>query len=75
MHWCRFEFPGFPLLISSHGTRCAGEVAAEANNGICGVGVSFNASVGGKGYFIYKLPVYYHRTRLATFSRLLALNI
>ncbi|EDO29787.1 predicted protein [Nematostella vectensis] len=32
---------------NSHGTKCAGEVAAEANNGICGVGVSFNASIGG----------------------------
>uniref|UniRef100_A0A8B9TFL4 furin n=1 Tax=Anas platyrhynchos TaxID=8839 RepID=A0A8B9TFL4_ANAPL len=25
-----------------HGTRCAGEVAAVANNGICGVGVAYN---------------------------------
>lgn len=31
----------------SHGTKCAGEVAAQADNGICGVGVSFNASIGG----------------------------
>uniref|UniRef100_A0A3B3VKQ9 Furin (paired basic amino acid cleaving enzyme) b n=1 Tax=Poecilia latipinna TaxID=48699 RepID=A0A3B3VKQ9_9TELE len=30
-----------------HGTRCAGEVAAIANNGICGVGVAFNAKIGG----------------------------
>ncbi|XP_012557310.1 uncharacterized protein LOC100202203 isoform X1 [Hydra vulgaris] len=30
-----------------HGTKCAGEVAAEAGNGICGVGVAFNSSVGG----------------------------
>ncbi|XP_005989811.1 furin-1 isoform X2 [Latimeria chalumnae] len=30
-----------------HGTRCAGEVAAAANNGICGVGVAFNAKIGG----------------------------
>ncbi|XP_032902372.1 proprotein convertase subtilisin/kexin type 4 isoform X4 [Amblyraja radiata] len=29
-----------------HGTRCAGEVAAVANN-ICGVGVAFNAKIGG----------------------------
>lgn len=33
--------------INKHGTRCAGEVAAEANNGICGAGVAFNAKVGG----------------------------
>ncbi|KAK2086871.1 Proprotein convertase subtilisin/kexin type 4 [Saguinus oedipus] len=30
-----------------HGTRCAGEVAAMANNGFCGVGVAFNARIGG----------------------------
>lgn len=33
--------------INKHGTRCAGEVAAEVNNGICGAGVAFNARVGG----------------------------
>ncbi|XP_056300760.1 neuroendocrine convertase 1-like [Pseudoliparis swirei] len=32
---------------SSHGTRCAGEVAMEANNSYCGVGVAFNARIGG----------------------------
>ncbi|KAG9352328.1 hypothetical protein JZ751_020741 [Albula glossodonta] len=31
-----------------HGTRCAGEVAAVANNGICGVGVAYNAKIGGE---------------------------
>ncbi|XP_058138157.1 proprotein convertase subtilisin/kexin type 4 isoform X4 [Dasypus novemcinctus] len=30
-----------------HGTRCAGEVAATANNGVCGAGVAFNARIGG----------------------------
>ncbi|XP_053573693.1 furin [Bombina bombina] len=30
-----------------HGTRCAGEVAAVANNGICGVGIAYNARIGG----------------------------
>ncbi|EDO38851.1 predicted protein [Nematostella vectensis] len=29
-----------------HGTRCAGEVAA-ANNDVCGVGVAYNANIGG----------------------------
>ena len=27
--------------------RCAGEVAAEINNGVCGAGVAFNAKIGG----------------------------
>ncbi|TMS10954.1 Proprotein convertase subtilisin/kexin type 4, partial [Larimichthys crocea] len=30
-----------------HGTRCAGEVAMEANNSYCGVGIAFNARIGG----------------------------
>lgn len=30
-----------------HGTRCAGEVAAIANNHFCGAGVAFNARIGG----------------------------
>ncbi|KAI2798926.1 peptidase S8 [Blomia tropicalis] len=32
---------------NKHGTRCAGEVAAEAYNEYCGVGIAFNASIGG----------------------------
>ena len=32
---------------NKHGTRCAGEVAASANNGYCGVGIAYNASIGG----------------------------
>ncbi|XP_025204350.1 furin-like protease 1, isoforms 1/1-X/2 isoform X1 [Melanaphis sacchari] len=30
-----------------HGTRCAGEVAATANNSLCSVGIAFGASIGG----------------------------
>uniref|UniRef100_T1IMB0 furin n=1 Tax=Strigamia maritima TaxID=126957 RepID=T1IMB0_STRMM len=32
---------------NKHGTRCAGEVAAVAFNDVCGVGIAFNASIGG----------------------------
>uniref|UniRef100_W4VRF9 furin n=1 Tax=Corethrella appendiculata TaxID=1370023 RepID=W4VRF9_9DIPT len=32
---------------NKHGTRCAGEVAAVAFNNYCGVGVAYNASIGG----------------------------
>ncbi|XP_038159645.1 proprotein convertase subtilisin/kexin type 4-like [Cyprinodon tularosa] len=32
---------------NSHGTRCAGEIAMEANNSYCGVGIAFNARIGG----------------------------
>lgn len=32
---------------NKHGTRCAGEVAAIAFNEYCGVGVAYNASIGG----------------------------
>uniref|UniRef100_A0A8D8M392 furin n=1 Tax=Cacopsylla melanoneura TaxID=428564 RepID=A0A8D8M392_9HEMI len=30
-----------------HGTRCAGEVAATANNSLCSVGIAYHSSVGG----------------------------
>ncbi|CAG0899856.1 unnamed protein product, partial [Darwinula stevensoni] len=30
-----------------HGTRCAGEIAMSANNFKCGVGVAYDASIGG----------------------------
>ena len=36
------------MFSSSHGTRCAGEVAAVANNSVCGVGVAYDANIGGK---------------------------
>ncbi|OAF71882.1 hypothetical protein A3Q56_00350 [Intoshia linei] len=32
---------------NEHGTKCAGVVAGEANNGHCGVGVAFNSNIGG----------------------------
>jgi hypothetical protein len=37
---------------NAHGTRCAGEIAMSANNHKCGVGVAFNAKVGGKRHRI-----------------------
>lgn len=36
-------FPG----MNGHGTRCGGEIAMEANNRKCGVGVAFESSIGG----------------------------
>jgi len=43
---------------NKHGTRCAGEVAAVAFNNYCGVGVAYNASIGGNCLRIhfFKLP-------------------
>jgi len=35
------------VVFVRHGTRCAGEVAAQANNGICSAGVAFDAGIGG----------------------------
>lgn len=34
-------------IDNSHGTRCAGEIAAAANNNVCGVGVAYEANIGG----------------------------
>lgn len=36
------------FLCFRHGTRCAGEVAASANNSYCIVGIAYNARIGGK---------------------------
>jgi subtilisin family serine protease len=35
------------FTIHSHGTRCAGEVAAARDNDICGVGVAYDSKVAG----------------------------
>jgi subtilisin family serine protease len=35
------------LVQKSHGTRCAGEVAAKRDNGICGVGVAYDSKIAG----------------------------
>lgn len=32
---------------NKHGTRCAGQIAATANNGVCGIGVAYDARLGG----------------------------
>ena len=34
-------------MCNRHGTRCAGEVAATADNGVCVPGIAFNAKIGG----------------------------
>jgi len=40
--------PRYDLMDSNrHGTRCAGEVSASANNSICAVGVAFKSRIGG----------------------------
>ena len=49
---------------NKHGTRCAGEVAAVAFNNYCGVGVAYNASIGGKTNF---LRIYFNTEYRITF--------
>uniref|UniRef100_UPI00398F34DC PC3-like endoprotease variant B n=1 Tax=Pristiophorus japonicus TaxID=55135 RepID=UPI00398F34DC len=37
-----------PIVLSHrHGTQCASEIAMEANNSFCGVGIAYNARIGG----------------------------
>nr|XP_020864703.1 neuroendocrine convertase 1 isoform X2 [Phascolarctos cinereus] len=44
----RDPFPRYdPTNENKHGTRCAGEIAMQANNQKCGVGVAYNSRVGG----------------------------
>ena len=41
-------FPRYDFFNSNkHGTRCAGTVAAKANNSFCAVGIAYDAKVGG----------------------------
>jgi len=35
------------FVMGSHGTRCAGEVAAARDNGVCGVGVAYDSKIAG----------------------------
>lgn len=39
--------PNYSSKHNSHGTRCAGEIAMLADNKKCGVGIAFNARIGG----------------------------
>jgi len=40
--------PRYDMVNSNrHGTRCAGEVSATANNSLCGVGVAYDSRIGG----------------------------
>lgn len=32
----------------THGTSCAGIVAAAPNNGVCGVGIAYECNIGGE---------------------------
>ena len=35
------------MIFFSHGTRCAGEIAAKRDNGVCGVGVAYDSKIAG----------------------------
>lgn len=43
----RDPLPRYEDPTNSHGTRCAGEIAMAANNKKCGVGIAYNAKIGG----------------------------
>lgn len=44
----------------SHGTKCAGVIAAVANNSYCTVGVAYNAKLAGKGTSKYCLSYIFY---------------
>ena len=46
-------FPGFTDgERDSHGTGCAGIVAMEKSNDVCGVGVAYNSKITGKYHHV-----------------------
>lgn len=42
-------------INNSHGTRCAGEVAAARDNNVCGVGVAYDSKIAGMYLFLLML--------------------
>lgn len=59
--------PRYDLIDSNrHGTRCAGEVAAEGNNSICAVGVAFGAGIGGTTMLSISLSLFVQSSRKRT---------
>jgi subtilisin family serine protease len=44
------KFVYFPSS-GGHGTHCAGVIAAEANNNLCGVGVAYHCNIAGQDTF------------------------
>lgn len=49
----------YPRVLFRHGTRCAGEVAASANNSHCTVGIAYNAKIGGE-CSTFVSPIFLH---------------
>jgi proprotein convertase subtilisin/kexin type 2 len=48
IHIYIFDIQANPLdWFNSHGTRCAGEIAAIRDNGVCGVGVAYDSKIAG----------------------------
>jgi proprotein convertase subtilisin/kexin type 5 len=39
-------FPNEADPINKHGTRCSGQIAMEKDNGVCGIGIAYNSSIG-----------------------------
>ncbi len=50
-------------FLSRHGTRCAGEVAAVANNSHCIVGIAYNARIGGTPESVYSSSYFLRNVR------------
>lgn len=62
-----FSLTLYHLSFDRHGTRCAGEVAAVANNDICGVGVAYNAKIGGESPYLSSISyIFYFKDCLSS---------
>lgn len=49
LNWNKTDpMPRYEDPTNAHGTRCAGEISMAANNRKCGVGIAYNAKVGGQ---------------------------
>ena len=46
--WMRWSVVPLFNFFARHGNSCAGVIAGVANNGLCGVGLAYNAKIAGK---------------------------
>lgn len=51
------DISSWGISLCRHGTRCAGEVAAAANNSYCIVGIAYNARIGGEASLPFAVPL------------------
>lgn len=61
--------PNDTYVMSGHGSKCAGIIAAKENNGHCGIGLAYNARIGGIRLFKYEMATDLAEANALSFNR------